>query len=422
MINQEKFLEKVKIKHGNTYDYSLASYINSRTKIKIICEKHGIFEQEPANHLRGQGCPKCAGVKNYTLPEFLEKANIIHNNLYDYSLVEYKNNKTKIKVICKEHGIFETRPDQHININRKSGCPKCANNILYTTEEFIKKANHIHNNKYDYSKVEYKNAHIKIKIICTKHGEFTQKPSRHLQGDGCSKCSRKYQYNNDEFIEKANKIHNNTYDYSLVKYTKGQNKIKIICKKHGVFEQKASSHLQGFKCPNCYNDKRTYTTEQFIELSKIKHGNFYDYNLVEYVHSGKKVKIICPIHGEFEQNAGAHIRGVGCLDCNSSKGEKEIRLYLERNNIIFNTQQTFENCKDDRYLPFDFYLPEYNICIEYDGLQHFKPIVYFGGEKYLKTIKQHDKIKTDYCNNSNIKLVRIKYNDNIIEKLEKLDQ
>jgi len=153
-------------------------------------------------------------------------------------------------------------------------------------------------------------------------------------------------------------------------------------------------------------------------LSKLKHGNFYDYSLVEYTHSSKKVKIICPIHGEFEQNAGAHIRGVGCLDCNSSKGEKEIRLFLERNNINFSTQHIFENCKNERYLPFDFFLPELNICIEYDGLQHFKPIEYFGGEKTLEIIKSHDKIKTEFCANNNITLIRIKYNENILNKLQ----
>ena len=128
MTNQEKFIEKAIMKHDNKYDYSLVSYNSSRIKVKIICKIHGIFEQEPANHIRGQGCSKCAGVKNYNTSEFIENANKAHNNLYDYSLVEYKNNKTKIQVICKKHGIFETRPDRHINIS-KSGCPKCANNI-----------------------------------------------------------------------------------------------------------------------------------------------------------------------------------------------------------------------------------------------------------------------------------------------------
>lgn len=413
---KEKFLEKATKKHGNKYDYSLVMYEKSRTKIKIICPEHGNFEQEPANHLRGQGCSICSGSKKHTKEEFIQIASKIHNNRYDYSLVEYKNNKTKIKIICNEHGIFEARPDNHIN--SKSGCPKCANNILYTKEEFIEKSNKKHNNKYDYSKVEYKTAHKKIIITCPEHGDFLQKPSRHLSGDGCSKCSGNYPYTNEEFIEKANKIHKNKYDYSLTNYINNQTKIKIICSKHGLFEQMPYSHLQGFKCSQCYNEDRLYNTQRFIELSKLKHGNFYDYSLVKYEHSSKKVEIICPEHGIFEQNAGAHIRGVGCPVCKSSKGEKEIRLFLENQNINFTTQHIFENCKDERYLPFDFYLPDYKICIEYDGLQHFKPIDYFGGEKTLQIMKSHDKIKTNFCLENNIKLLRIKYNENILEKLQ----
>jgi hypothetical protein len=261
MSNQKDFIEKAIIKHGDKYDYSLVIYEKSTKKIKIICKEHGIFEQDPSNHLRYKGCPICSGTKKYTQVEFIKKANKIHNNLYDYSLVQYKNNKTKIKIICKEHGEFESRPDQHLN--RKSGCPKCANNILYSKEEFIKRSNIKHNNKYNYDKVNYKTALTKIKIICPEHGIFEQRPTNHLRGEGCIKCSGKYQYTNIEFINKANIIHNNLYDYSLTNYTLSVDKIKIICKEHGIFEQKANSHLQGFKCPICYNEKRTYNTEKF---------------------------------------------------------------------------------------------------------------------------------------------------------------
>lgn len=416
-IKQEKFIKKAFIKHNDIYDYSLINYKSSRIKVKIICKKHGIFEQEPASHLRGQGCPMCSGVKRTTNDDFIKKANKVHNDIYDYSLVKYKNNKTKVKVICKEHGIFETRPDNHIN--SKSGCPKCANNILYTTAEFIEKANKIHNNKYNYDKVDYKNGHKKIIINCMNHGIFLQKPSKHLQGDGCSKCSGKYKYTTAEFIEKANKIHNNRYKYTLTNYINNYTKINIICPEHGVFTQNPNSHLQGFKCPMCYNEKRVYNTEKFIELAKNKHNNLYDYSLSNYKHSTKKVKIICPEHGIFIQNAGSHINGTGCPFCKLSKGEKEIKIFLEKKIIFFKSQFIFNECKDERNLPFDFYLPEYNICIEYDGLQHFKPIEYFGGKKTFKSIQKHDNIKNEYCKNNNINLIRIKYNENIIEKLEK---
>jgi len=287
--NKNKFIKKSIIKHSNKYNYSLINYNGSRIKVKIICPKHGIFEQEPANHTRGQGCPICKGVKRSSKKEFIEKSNKVHNNKYDYSLVEYKNNKTKVKIICIKHGIFKQRPDNHINV--KAGCPKCANNILYTTKIFIEKATKIHNNKYDYSLVDYKTAHIKIKILCTEHGIFNQKPTNHLRGDGC------------------------------------------------------------------------------------------------------------PI-------------------CNSSKGENKIREILETYNINYITQKKFDNCRNINPLPFDFYLPEYNMCIEFDGIQHFKHFDFFGGKLELENRKNKDNIKNKYCEDNNIKLLRIKYNEKIEEKLK----
>jgi very-short-patch-repair endonuclease len=418
MNKLEKFLQKVYTKHSNKYDYSLVEYVNSTTKIKIICPIHGIFEQSPGNHTRGQGCPRCAGVKGNTKEDFVKKANIIHSNKYDYSLVEYINNKTKVKIICPEHGIFETRPDNHTN--KPSGCPKCANNQLYTKDVYIERCNKVHNNKYDYSLIEYKSAHNKIKIICPEHGVFVQDAYTHINGVGCPKCSNNYSYTTAEYIDLVKIQHNNKYDYSLVEYVNSKIKIKIICPIHGVFEQDPSSHLKGVGCHECYVDKMRYNTEKFIELSKKKHGNKYDYSLVEYEHSKKNVKIICPNHGVFEQKSGSHIKGDGCPVCKESKGEKEISILLENKNIDFIRQKYFDNCKDDRYLPFDFYLPEHNICIEFDGLQHFKPIEYFGGEKTFKTTKKHDKIKNEYCADNGIKLIRIKYNECIENKLNKI--
>jgi len=411
---KEKFIEKSNNIHNNKYDYSLVEYIKSTIKVEIICPIHGSFLQTPGNHARGQGCPKCAGVNLSTKDEFIKKGSKKHNNKYDYSLVKYKNNKTQVKIICPEHGIFEQRPDNHLH----NGCPMCANNILYTTGDFIEKANNVHNNRYDYSLVKYKTAHIKVKIICSEHGIFEQKPNRHLSGDGCSKCSGNYNYTNNEFIEKVNKIHNNKYNYSLTNYNSRNNFIKIICPEHGIFEQNAGSHLQGVGCKKCYHEKMTYDTETFIKLAKEKHGNLYDYSLVNYKHSTKKVKIICKNHGIFEQTAHTHLRGAGCPICKSSRGENEVRLFLENNNVEFEPQKTFEDCKNLNYLPFDFYLPEYNMCIEYDGMQHFKPIQFFGGEKALKLTKDHDKIKSKYCKDNNIKLLRIKYNENVENKLK----
>jgi hypothetical protein len=283
--------------------------------------------------------------KRLTKNEFIEKSNLIHNNKYDYSLVEYKNNYTKIKIICPIHGIFEQTPSNHIHA--KQDCPMCYGNKKMTIKEFIKKSNLIHNNKYNYSLVEYKNNYTKIKIICPIHGIFEQKPINHLvQKQGCMLCA-------------------------------GKNK---------------------------------KTTEEFISASKEIHGDLYDYSLVNYINNGKNVEIICPIHGVFKQRPDSHIcRGHGCPICKNSKGEQIIVKTLNDIKIDFIRQKEFDGCIDKKPLPFDFYLPKYNIYLEYDGLQHFEPVEYWGGIDTLKYIQKHDKIKNDFCKNNSIKLIRIKY-------------
>ena len=164
-----------------------------------------------------------------------------------------------------------------------------------------------------------------------------------------------------------------------------------------------------------------YDNNDFIRLSILKHGNKYDYSLVIYVNADTKVKIICPEHGIFEQRSSSHINGSGCPMCNDSKGEKEISLLLDNMNIKYERQKKFDDCIDNKKLPFDFYLIDYDICIEFDGMQHFKPIEYFGGLKTLEIVKRHDDIKNKFCENNNIRLIRIKYNQNIEKKLNSIN-
>jgi hypothetical protein len=351
-------------------------------------------------------------MKNNILDNLLKKCNEKHNYKYNYSLVEYKKLKSKVKIICPEHGIFEQRLDSH----KISGCPECSSNKL-STDLFIKKAKEIHDDKYDYSLVNYKNAKTPIKIICKEHGEFNLLPESHLyKKRGCSICSGN-KITTEMFIKKAKEIHRDKYDYSLVNYINNYTKIKIICEEHGIFEMTPNNHIsrkQG--CGKCVGRYRT--TNEFIEKAKEIHGEKYDYNLVNYIKSHNKVKILCKKHNKiFKQSSHDHLSGNGCPLCNESKGENIISKFLENKNIIYHKQYKFNDCKYKRKLPFDFYLPEYNTCIEYDGKQHFEIIEYWGGLKNFEEIKLKDKIKTDYCYNNNINLIRIKYNENILDIL-----
>mgnify|MGYP001766946401 CR=1 FL=1 len=286
-----------------------------------------------------------------------------------------------------------------------------------TLSEFINKANNIHNNKYDYSLSNYITSKSMIDIICPVHGLFSQRTSNHLRGDGCPACSGNKKLNNQEFIKRAKEIHSDKYDYSLVDYKGIDNKVKIICPEHGIFEQTPNKHIGKTErgCPKC-NGGVNLDTITFIENAKKIHGDKYDYSLVDYKNTSINIKIICPVHGIFEQKPRHHIYGCGCSKCSESNGEKVIIKFLKNENFI--RQKKFKDCRYIKILSFDFYLPEKNLCIEYDGEQHYKPIKYFGGnEAFIKT-QMRDKIKTDFCIKNNINLLRIKYNENIENKLK----
>lgn len=286
MINKkENFIIKAREIHGDKYDYSKVNYINCDEKVCIICPEHGEFMQTPYIHLHGSACPQCGQLKskkNKTLSDidFIKKANNIHKSKYDYSKVNYINNRTKVCIICPEHGEFMQTPSSHLS---GRGCPQCANNnkltfFNLTTEEFIDKAKNIQGNKYDYSKVKYINAKTKVCIICPEHGEFEQTPSSHLSGCGCPQCgiktvAEKKKSTNDEFIIKSNEIHGDKYDYSKVNYITAKDDVTIICPKHGEFEQTPDAHIHGSGCPKCSNSISGPENELFDFLTsnlKIK--------------------------------------------------------------------------------------------------------------------------------------------------------
>jgi hypothetical protein len=355
-----------------------------------------------------------------TTKDFVEKAKKIHGNKYDYSLVEYRNSTTPVRIICPTHGEFLKKPNNHL---QGGGCQKCSGKYKPTLEEFIEKANKVHNDKYNYSKSIYINNFSPLKIICPKHGEFLQKPSGHLNGAGCPKCSHNSGRGNnsttEEFIEKANKLYNNKYDYSKVVYKNSTTPITIICPIHGEFLQKPNTHLTRIiGCPKCAGHDKT--TEEFVKQAKKIHGNKYDYSKVDYKSALNKIIIICSLHGEFLQKATSHLSGNGCPKCRESKGERTISLWLEKNNIVYETQKIFSECKHKKPLRFDFYIPSKNFLIEYQGLQHFEckgNPRWKENEKQFKNLQLRDFIKKQWALENNFNFLEITYKDNIEEKL-----
>lgn len=300
---QEEILSEFIKTHGDRYDYSKFIYVNGRAKAIIICKKHGEFLQQPYCHMKGQNCRKCM----------------------------YEGERTQ--------------PTKH------------------TVESFITISNIVHNNKYDYSKVlTYKSNKDMVCIICPIHGEFFNRPNNHMRGESCIKCSGTYQYTKEDFIQKS------------------------------------------------------------IE----QHGVKYDYSLVDYKNNDEKITIICPKHGQFEQVAKDHMRGSGCRDCFESKGEKIIFETLTDYMVNFKRQKTFSDCMNkeaNQRLRFDFYIEKYNLIIEYDGEQHFNLVRFRGVTKKqarhnFKQGQLNDSIKNEYCHKNNINLLRIPYTN--IDDVEKI--
>ena len=303
-----------------------------------------------------------------------------------------------------------------------------------TTEEFVHRAKLVHGEKYDYTKVVYVDCVTKVCIICPIHGEFWQKPVDHLRGAGCKHCAcvnngQKTVLTTEDFIRKARLVHGNKYDYSKTRYVNAHTKVCIICPIHGEFWQEAYSHLSGNGCKLCSDpkagDRTRFSHKDFLFHAKRKHGNKYDYSLVpKDAKSTDIVPIICNKHGIFYQALQHHKRGSGCPHCQKSYGEERIDKFLKLHDIEFSRQHKMFNedlfCKNKKFFV-DFFLPKYNVVIEFNGAQHYRPVDFFGGQEKFIQQQNRDASLRFYCENHKIKLIEIPYTeyDNIEEILTK---
>lgn len=370
-LSQQDFIQKAKDIHGDKYDYSKSVFSGMNNKITVVCPKHGEFTLRANSHVNSQkvGCPKCAieyrsKQRSHTTEEFIEKSKLIHGDFYDYSRVNYINLTTPVIIVCPIHGEFKQAPRDHL---QGCKCKKCSlerDGKVFDTHSFISKAKKIHNNFYDYSKVEYKNSSTKVCIICPKHGEFWQTPNSHLSGHKCPKCPRTKNeniYSFDQIIERFIDIYDNKYKYIYNKelYKNVESEIEIICPEHGIFKLPIIRHLHGQECPMC--------TRLYRESKGEK--------IVKSILNELNVEFIQEYHGDFLGN-----------------------------------------------LSYDFYLPKLKIAIEYNGKQHYEPVEYFGGEEAFIKQVERDNRKKLLSNDNNIVLIEIKYNQEKkdLEKMKNL--
>lgn len=409
IMTTQEFIEKANQIHHHKYDYSNTVYVNSRTKIQFVCPIHGIVKQNPKAHLKSCGCPSCASNK-MTTKEFISKAKIVHKNKYDYSKTVYMDQRSRLTIVCKIHGPFIQLARAHL---AGQGCPKCSlqspKRYKKDLNHFIEKSRRIHGNKYDYSETEYLSANKSLIIICPVHGRFKQRASAHTAGQGCPKCGQSKPISHNEFIAKAQIIHNDKYDYSKVKYTNSFSKIEIICPRHGCFLQMPYQHLNGQGCPQCghksMQNKLSSNEKEFVAKARQIHGDKYDYSKVKYTNRITKVQINCPKHGGFDQKPNDHLSGSGCPFCAGTNLQKEIfefvslycSAYLNDRSII----KPYE---------IDIYVPSHKIAIEVNGLYW---------HSYNRTDiedKMRHYHKCDLCLKQGIQLLQINENEWLEQK------
>jgi hypothetical protein len=347
--------------------------------------------------------------------QYIKKARKIHGNKYSYKKLIYTKYENDITITCPIHGDFIIPACEHVSKGIKNhkprGCKKCEidKQVEKCTKKFIKLSKLIHGDIYDYSKSKIRKIVNKVIIICPIHGEFEMIAENHFKNKiGCKKCYLEKIKQN--LIKEFNLVHKNKFLYPDFKYKSVSQRIKIICPIHGIFFQSIINHLKSkYGCEKCKTLDTVLKKAEFIKRCEKLHNYKYDYSNVVIKNVKTPVKIICPIHGEFRQTPDGHMAKKGCQHCNESKGELEIAKYLKYNKIKFIRQYKFENCKHKRILFFDFYLPKYNICIEYQGPQHYKSIEYFGGKSALRSTRIRDSIKKKFCSNNKIKLICISH-------------
>lgn len=407
----DKFIERAIKKHGQKYNYDKTIFINSRTNLIITCKQHGDFSQNPFVHLRGSGCKQCIDT-GLSFNEFVKKANILYENKYEYDNANYKNKSSLIKIKCSQHGLFEKTAEQHLK-GRK--CPKCKtkrkeiiknhNNKLLSNNEFIDKANKQHNNFYDYNKTRYLNWRSDIVVTCPNHGDFTINAGSHAKGKGCLSCNDgTKKYTTEKWIEKAKEKYGNKYDYSKSIYRGTRKPIIIICKEHGEFTKWGDKHLSNDKFAEC---NKCVEKKNWLKKCEDKYGDKFNYSKVNYINNRTRVIIICNEHGDFEQSPDCHLMNMGCMDC-VNKTEKIVYDWLLKKFIDKKIirQKKFEWCKSfkNKFFVFDFYLPELNCIIEIDGRQHFEQVKNWENYKYNQ---KKDIYKMQVVNKKNISILRI---------------
>ena len=414
-LTQEEFEKRIE-EQGNGEYTPLEDYQGANFSVLIkheTCSKE--WKVKPRKFFEGSRCPFCS--RKLTQAEFEGRVEKLWNGEYTV-LGKYQSNETPVLVKHETCGReWMARPS---SLFKKSGCPLCAyKRQRLTQEEFEDRVEMQGNGEYTVLG-EYQSIST---LVLMKH-EFcghTWKvtPGKFYKGSRCPLCSGKL--TQEEFENRVKKQGNDEY-VPIEKYQLSNKSILIKHKLCGYkWRTTPDNFFRGNRCPLCAGTPRIDTATYVKRVKKIDEK--YEV-LGEYKNAKEKIKMLHIECGKTFAMQPDNFLGGGqrCPHCKQSRGERDIANFLKNRSIEYEFQKRFKDCKDKRALPFDFYIPALNYCIEFDGIQHFEPVDYFGGEKAFKEVRRRDGIKTKYCKEKGIKLLRIRYDEDVEEKMKTILQ
>lgn len=409
-LTKEEVVLRANSVHNNKYDYSDSVYKNMSTKMDIRCPDHGVFSQVPQSHLNGRGCRLChsSKIKKSDI-EFFNGLKVLYPEThYDYTNVKYSGMEYNINMCCREHGEYEVKAKSALY--KSGGCPIClARASDKRASEFFSECGKVHGNKYDYSDCTFTNVKSRLTLTCPYHTKFNVIAKKHLNGSGCKMCAMYGERSPQEwFLEEASDKYGDLYAYPDTVVVDKNTPVLITCKIHGTFKKTPYKFLYGYGCNECNFDKQRKTTEDFLPICDRVHHNKYNYDGTEYLSAKKKVDILCPEHGVFQQLLYEHSIGKGCPSCSQNLSKAEIEILDFISSLGFKVEQS--NRTLIKPLELDIVIPEKKITIEYNGVRWHSED--FGKDKH------YHKNKTTLCKDVGYRLIHI-WEDDFISNPER---
>ena len=412
----EQFKQEVENLVGGEYEF-LDTYINAKTKIRVKHNKCGhIYKVKPSHFLDGTRCPYCNGNHKKTDAEFKDEVYSLVGNEYEF-IDPYQGAFTKTRVKHNKCGkVYKVQPSNFLIGER---CPQCATKAhIKTDTQFKKEVKNLVGDEYKFLD-SYQDSHAKLRVKHAKCGNIYEvQPYAFLNGRRCPYCSANANKTDVRFKKEVFDLVGGEYTF-LDQYINSQTKIQVKHNKCGhIYKVKPNNFLRGYRCPYC-NGNAKKTDNQFKREVYALVGSDYIF-LDEYVANKIKLRVKHKkCNNVYKVTPSDFLTGYRCPFCNSPKGEVAINKILKSLGIKYEYQKTFNDLRDTQPLSYDFYIPSQAILIEYQGIQHYEPVDYFGGEAQFKLQQKHDKLKSDYAKKHGYNLIAIPYTEDTFSKIKK---